>query len=77
MYKLEMRWDIESPWVETQSGDGRATDRWDNAEDAYHAFVSTVEKWPTLAHRMVECHSDGTRLAVVAILDLGRLEVGR
>lgn len=75
MYKLEMRWDVESPWEDTLAGDGKDTHSWDNARDAYLAFVATVERWPTVAHRMVECHSDGTRLAVVAILDLGRLEV--
>ena len=74
IYKLEMRWDMDSEWIETDAGDGSDMSRWDNPADAYHAFVATVERWSTIAHRLVRCDDNGEPLAVVAILDLGRLE---
>ena len=74
IYKLEMRWDIRDEWIETISGDGAEVSRWDNADDAYHAFIATVERWTTIAHRLVMCDDSGNPLAVVAVLDLGRIE---
>ena len=74
IYKLEMRWDNESEWFETCAGDGSDMSRWDNPDDAYHAFIETVERWANLAHRLVMCDTSGLPLEVVAILDLGRLE---
>ena len=74
IYKLEMRWDRESEWFESTAGDHSYTSRWDSPEDADHAFLATVERWSTLSHRLVKCDDNGEPLAVVAILDLGRIE---
>lgn len=74
MYKLEMRWDSGATWKETPSGDPGEPSRWDNPRDAYYAFIDTVERWSTIAHRLVKCDDEGEPLEVVAILDLGRIE---
>lgn len=74
IYKLEVRLHRKFGWVESAAGDDSYMSRWSNPEDAYHAFIATVERWSTLTHRLVKCDDNGEPLAVVAIIDYGRIE---
>ncbi len=74
IFKLEMRYDFESDWVETVAGNEEEHRRWTSSEDAYQAFTATIQRWPTMSHRLLKVNENGEPLAVVAILDLGLIE---